>query len=132
MDLFKEVIPSILETKNHLISSEDEEREYNAFIVNKALSQHIDTIFYVNEMNLNHHLDNKLQYDFLYHSLKGYKRKYQKWLKYKETKEEEIVCKYYNCSRIKAKTYLSILTQEQLKQMEDKLDIGGKVSNTNK
>ena len=33
-----------------------------------------DTIFLVNEMNMNHHMDKKLQFDFLINSLRKRKR----------------------------------------------------------
>jgi hypothetical protein len=129
MDLFKDLLPSILKNKEHLLNSEDTEKEYTPFVVNKSLSQHIDCIFLSNEMNMNHHLDNKLQYDFYFHSVKPYKRNYEKWFKYKETKEIEQIKEYYNCSSIKAKGILSVLTPEQLKIIQSKLDKGGKAIN---
>ena len=80
-------------------------------------------------MNLNGHLDNKLQYDFLFHSLKGYKRKYQKWYNNKESVDSELIQEYYQCSPVKAKTILSVLTKEQIKYISNKLDKGGKITN---
>lgn len=129
MDLFKEIIPSLIKNKDYLLNQEDAEKSYSAFLVNKALSQHIDCIFYANEMNLNHHLDNKLQYDYYFNSIRRYKRDYQKWLKYSESKEIELVKEYYNCSGNKAKTILSVLTPDQLKIIKEKLDKGGKTTN---
>ena len=38
---------------------------YSSFIVNRGLSFFMDTIFQVNEMNRNHHLDSRLQFDYL-------------------------------------------------------------------
>ena len=55
LDLFKEVIPSILKTNEHIINSDEDEKDYTPFVVNKALSGHIDCIFYVNEVNKNPH-----------------------------------------------------------------------------
>lgn len=129
MDLFKELLPSILQNKEYLLNSEESEKEYKPFIVNKALSQHIDCIFHTNEMNLANHLDNKLQYDYLYHSVKSYKRNYQKWFKVNESPEIELVKEYYNVSNSKAKTLLSVLTKEQLDYIKNKLDKGGKTAN---
>lgn len=129
MDLFKDCIPSILQTKDYQLSSETEEREYAPYLVNKALSQHIDCLYHANLMNQNYHLDNKLQYDYLFHSVKGYKRRYQKWFKNQDTKEMELVKEYYQCSSAKSKTILSVLTKDQLKYIEKKLDKGGRVAN---
>ena len=64
MDLFKEVLPSLLQTKKSIITPENE-KEYKPYIVNRAISQHNDTILYVNEMNRFPNLDNKLQYNQL-------------------------------------------------------------------
>ena len=63
MDLFKDIIPSILQTKQYILTPENE-KEYEPYITNRALSQHNDIILYVNEMNLYSHLDKKMQYDF--------------------------------------------------------------------
>ena len=45
-------------------------RSIHHFIINKCLAPFNDTIMLVNEMNINNHLDNKLQYDFLLNSLR--------------------------------------------------------------
>ena len=39
--------------------------KYAQFIVNKCLAPFPDTIMLVNEINQRHHLDKKLQFDFL-------------------------------------------------------------------
>ena len=41
------------------------EKQYNSYIINKGLSYFIDTIFPANEMNLNSHIPNRMEYDFL-------------------------------------------------------------------
>ena len=41
------------------------EKKYPAYIINKCLSAFTDTIFYVNEVNRMHFLDNKLQNDLV-------------------------------------------------------------------
>ena len=125
-DLFGDVLPSLLQTKKYSFGDVVEEREYNPFIVNKALSVHIDCLYYVNEMNHNHILDKKLHYDFYYHGLKSFKRSYQKWFKADKIKSLELVKEYYGYSNHKAKQALALLTKEQLKYIEDKLDKGGK------
>jgi hypothetical protein len=49
-------------------------RSIPAFVVNKCMSGHIDTIMFANEMNMNHGLPTKLQYDFLLNSVRKRKR----------------------------------------------------------
>ena len=67
------------------------EKKYPAFIINKCVAPFQDTIFLVNEMNMNHHMDKKLQFDFLINSLRKRKR-YTPWLKIEKDKKFR-VCK---------------------------------------
>jgi hypothetical protein len=124
-DTFKQILPSLLENDSYQIESTEDEKGLLPFLINKSLSANIDTIFLSNEMNRRHFLDNKLQYDFLFHSVRKYKRKYQKWLKYDETKNVEVIKCYYNCSTQKAEEYINILTEDQIKCISEKLDKGG-------
>lgn len=126
MDLFKECLPSILEKNEYLIETEDDEKSYSPYMVNKSLSAHIDCLLHANAMNMYHFLDKKMQYDYLFHSIRKYKRKYQKWMKFNETKDIQIVKEYYNCSLSKAKDYLMILSKDQIRELSEKLDKGGK------
>ena len=48
-DLFKDIIPSVLQTKKDVL---EDEKDYNAFVVNKALSFHFDCVLQVNSMNM--------------------------------------------------------------------------------
>jgi len=124
-DTFKQILPSLLENNSYQIESTEDEKGLLPFLINKSLSANIDTIFLSNEMNRRHFLDNKLQYDFLFHSVRKYKRKYQKWLKYDETKNLELIKCYYNCSTQKAEEYINILTEDQIEYISKKLDKGG-------
>ena len=67
------------------------EKKYPAYIVNKCVAPFQDTIFLVNEMNMNHHMDNKLQFDFLLNTLRTRKR----YTPYAKHEEREIfrICK---------------------------------------
>jgi len=123
-DLFKEIIPSILQTKKEVVT-QDNERDYVPFIVNKALSFHYDCILYANEMNKNAHLDKNLQYHYYINIIRPWKRPFQKWQKLEKSEDLNIVKEYYKYSNDKAKAALEILTKEQLKEIEKKLYKGG-------
>jgi hypothetical protein len=101
------------------------EKKYPAFIINKCLAPFPDTIFLVNEMNINHHLDKKLQFDFLLNSLRTRKR-YTPWLKASKQKDIEYVKEYYGYNNEKAKSALKILSDEQIKTIKDSLNKGGR------
>ena len=109
------------------MDSEDEmwEKKYPAYIVNKCLAPFQDTVFLVNEMNINHHIDNKLQFDFLLNTLRT-RQRYTPWLKAKKEKYLEYVKEYYGYSNEKAKSALNILNDEQIKTIMNSLDKGGK------
>ena len=101
------------------------EKKYPPFIVNKCVAPFPDTIHLVNEMNIQNHLDSKLQFDFLLNSLRSRDR-YTPWLKAKKIKNIEYVKEYYGYSNEKAKVALDILNDEQIKTIKDSLSKGGK------
>jgi hypothetical protein len=124
-DLFKEIVPSILQTKKRCIETEDDEKDYNAYVVNRALSYHLDCVPYANEINMLHFLDRKLQYDYLLNSIRPMKRKFQPWQKAESVKDLECVKEYFGYSDAKAKEALSILTKDQLSYIRKITDKGG-------
>ena len=79
----------------------------------------------VNEMNKHHHLDKKLQFDFLLNSLRTRKR-FTPWLKASKSKNLEYVKEYYGYSNEKAKSALKLLDDEQIKTIKDSLNKGRK------
>jgi|TARA_B100000745_G_scaffold296580_1_gene242181 hypothetical protein len=123
----KEYINSINYSKEKLMNTEDEmwEKKYPAYIINKCIAPFQDTIFLVNEMNRNHHIDNKLQFDFLLNSLRKRKR-YTPWLKAKKEKYLECIKEYYGYNNEKAKSALNILNDEQIKTIMNSLNKGGR------
>jgi hypothetical protein len=123
----KDYLKVINETKEPLMDTDDEmwEKKYPPFIINKCLAPFPDTIFLVNEMNLNNHIDKKLQFDFLLNSLRTRKR-YTPWLKASKQKNLEYVKEYYGYNNEKAKSALKILNDEQIKTIKDSLNKGGR------
>lgn len=128
MDIFKELIPSIIQKKEYILSSEGE-KEYNPFLVNKALSNHMDTLYHSIQMNMNPNLDKRLQYDYLFYSVKAYKRPYQKWVKCVENSNLKYIKEYYGYSTSKAIQVLPLLSKDKLDFIKSKLDKGGKTPN---
>ena len=104
---------------------EYDEKKYPAYIVNKCLAPFSDTLFYVNEMNRLHFLDNRLQYEFLLNSI-GKRKRFAKWMKASKLKNIDVVKEYYGYSNEKAKQALDVLTEEQIKIIKTKLTRGGK------
>ena len=46
------------------------EKAYTSFMVNRGLSYFPDTILFANEMNVHHHIDHRLQFDFFINIIK--------------------------------------------------------------
>lgn len=121
-DLFKDIIHSILQTKKNVL---DNEKDYKAFIVNKALSFHKDCLMHANLMNIHHVVDNKLQYQYLINTIRPYRRQNEKWLKADKVENLECVKEYYGYSNEKAKAALEVLSEEQLITIKKELNKGG-------
>ena len=124
-DLFKEVVPSILQTKKDVLQTEQDVKEYTPFMVNRALSYHMDCILHANLMNMNHGLDKNLQYRYLLNSIRPMKRKFSPWHKSSVDKNLECVKEYYGFSNQKAKEALRILNDEQLAFIKERTNKGG-------
>mgnify|MGYP006268478823 CR=1 FL=1 len=123
-DLFKEIIPSILQTKKPVINDDQDAKDYPPYMVNKALSHHVDTIMFSNDMNMNFHLHKKAQYDYLINIVRGMKRPFTQWHKASKTNDLEAVKLFFGYSTRHAREALKLLTDEQLKIIRKKTFIG--------
>ena len=123
----KHYLKSINETKENLLDSDDPmwTKKYSPYIINKCLAPFNDTIMLVNEMNMRHHLDSKLQYDFLLNTIRS-KKRYAPWVKASKLKDLEYVKEYFGYSNEKAKAALKILDNEQINTIKSSLNKGGR------
>jgi len=125
LDLFKEIIPSIL-TKGKSVFPEDSDyKDYVPFVVNRALSYHMDCVLYVNDLNQHPSMDKDMQYHYLLNSIRPMKRKFQPWQKPSADKDIDCVKEYFGYNNQRAKEALAILTKEQIAEIRIKTDKGG-------
>jgi hypothetical protein len=124
-DLFKEVLPSILQTKKSVFQDTYDYKDYKPFVVNRALSYHMDCVLYVNEMNIHTGIDSDMQYSYLLNTVRPMKRKFQPWQKSEVDKDIECVKQYFGYSNEKAKEALRILNDEQIADIKIKTAKGG-------
>ena len=121
-------VNSISYTKKDLMTGTENdelaEAGYIPFLTNRALANHLDTVLYAQEMNMNHHLDNKLQYSYLLNTIRPSKR-FAKWAKKEVNSDLDAVREYYGYSYDKAKAVLQILTPDQIRIIKQKLEKGG-------
>ena len=123
-DLFKEIIPSILQTKKDVFNGEGYE-DYKPFLINRSLSYHMDCVLYANEMNINPSIDKDMQYQYLLNTIRPMKRKFQPWQKTEVLKDLECVKTYFGYSNEKAKEALRILNEDQIAEIRAKTNKGG-------
>ena len=120
-----EYLKAINETKKDIMVDDIAEKEYNPFIINRGLSFFKDTILYANEMNRYHHLDHRVQFDFFINIIRK-KKRWSKWIKTSEVDNLELIKEYYGYSNEKAKSVLSLLSNEQIEQLKKRIYKGGK------
>ena len=121
-----ELINSINNTKVNLMDQDEEvETKYNSFLTNRSLSYFPDTVLMSNEMNRLHHLDNKMQYDFLINIVRK-KKRFSKWDKPEQRDDIECVKRYFGYSETKAKQVVSLLSESQITTIKSKVSIGGR------
>ena len=116
---------AILQTKKQLIVDDLTEKEYQPFLVNRALSQHKDCVLFANEMNRRHHSDKKLQNDFLLNTVRSMKRPFAKWAKAEKNDDLECIKLAYGLSDSKAREALRLLSKEQILQLKEDTYKGG-------
>ncbi len=100
------------------------EKLYVPFIVNKALSNHLDCVLYANEMNGLAFLDHRLQHAYFLNSIRKMKRKHA-WYKKSVNDDLELVQSYFQCNPTKAKQLLTLLSADQIQMIRAKTMHGG-------
>ncbi len=120
-----EYLNAINSTKKDIMVDDIAEKGYNSFMVNRGLSYFNDTVLMANEMNVNHTIDNRLQFDFLINIVRK-KKRFSKWIKPETVSDVEVVKEYYGYSNEKAKQALSLLTSDQINELKKKVYKGGR------
>ncbi len=111
--------------KANIMVDDVAEKAYNPFMVNRQLSYFQDTVLFANEMNINSHLDNRLQFDFLINIVRK-KKRFSKWAKAQKNDDVEAIKEYYGYSNNKARQIHSLLSSEQINDLKKKVYRGGK------
>ena len=120
----KDWLNSINFTKENLAEDPDAIKKYTPYVINRCLSGNLDCIMFVNEMNINHHLDKDLQYSFYLNTLRK-KKRFSPWLRKEKVTDLRSVKQYYGYSNEKASQALKILSKQQLDYIKQRLETGG-------
>jgi hypothetical protein len=123
-DLFKDIVPSIMQSKKDVLTDDEAIKEYNSYVVNKTLSNYVDCVMQANAMNINYQLHPKAQYDYLINTIRAKKRPFAKW--HKSEKQEDLIAVklFFGYSDRRARDAIKLLTDEQIDVIKRKTIIG--------
>lgn len=103
----------------------DAVKDYPAFIVNRILGGFIDTLLYVNQLNIREFADKQMQYDYLINAVSKRKR-FNRKIEVDNNLNISLVMEHYNYNRERALEILPLLTDEKLAEMKASADKGGR------
>lgn len=117
-------VKSVSYDKKDIMIDDVEEKNYAPFLINKSLSYHQDSVFFTNEMNCRHGLDHRLQYLFLLNTLRK-RQRFSQWSKPYLSKKLDTIKDYYNISTLKAKEYMEVLSDKEVRELKNRMKTGG-------
>lgn len=104
------------------------EKDYGSFLINKGLSYFPDTVLYANEMNVHHDIPKKWQYQFYLNAITK-KKRFSKWHKKDNASDVlKLICRHYKYSEQKAYQIMDILKPEQIEEIRQLYQTGGRNS----
>lgn len=105
--------------KKDYLFEEDDRKNYNQFMINRGLAQHVDTLMFANEMNKRSQLNDEMHHDFLFYSISS-KKRYGKWVK-ADTTDTDLVAflqDKYAINQETAMLYLKLSDKNEIKQLK--------------
>lgn len=110
---------------NNKTEVEFNEKSYPAFMVNRGLSYFQDTVLIANEMNIKHHIDSLIQFDF-YRIIVRKKKRFSKWHKASKDDNIDVIKEYFGYSNDKARQVRDLFSDQDIQEMKLTLQKGGK------
>lgn len=117
-------VKTISETKEDIY--EGNEKDYNPFVINKAMSFNVDCVFIAHELSKYPGIPKRAQYDLWLNSIEK-KKRWGKWTK-KDSLPDDIalIKEAYGYSDSKAVSVLPLFNDKQLLELRDILNKGGR------
>jgi len=124
---FFDFLNAINDTKKDLIKEDPHtEKDYVPFMINRGLSYFPDTIMFANEMNAHASIPKNWQFDFYLNGIVK-KKRFSKWHKRDQNSDQlALVMREYGYSAQKAAQALELLTEKQIKELQEKYKTGGR------
>lgn len=107
--------------------SEETEQDFSAFMINRGMSQNVDTVMFANEMNKNCRGTKQMVYDFYYYIVTK-KKRFGKWSKRDSVNDDNVklVMEHYQVNRVRALEYLRLLSSEEVIKIKSMYEVGGR------
>lgn len=99
--------------------NEENEKDYNAFLINKAFSYYPDTLLYSAEINL-YSVEKDMHFSYFINSIRP-KKRFAPWVKKQDSDDLDAVMIYYDYSHQKASQVLPLLSKQQLDIIKSKI-----------
>lgn len=127
LDLFSDWLATINYKSKDLFEEhgEEVESEYEAFMINKAMSLHEDTIHHANLMNRYYDLPAKMQYHFYWHAVPR-KKRFAQWPKKTKSNLIKMIMEAYGYNRQHAEEIAIHFKPEDEEALEVYLSKGGR------
>jgi hypothetical protein len=123
-------VESILRTKVQMIRGTENdalaEKGYNPFLTNRALSFHVDTVLYANEVNTRGGMDPAMQYQYLLSSVRAMSRP-RSWTKRSTDEAVEAIGRWYRVNPTRAREIHSIIGEAGVAEINRKMVTGGRM-----
>lgn len=123
-NVFFDFLNAISFSKEDLLETV-EENQYTPYMINRYLSFSQDTVLYAQAMNELPEIDNAMHFDFLLGAIRKKKRFFEYKKKLKDDENIERVKEFYNCSLKVARSYLKLLSKEELEHIIKITEKGG-------
>lgn len=103
------------------------ETEYNAFMINRGLSQYRDTVLFAQVMNqTGQYVSKQMQYDFYRLAVTDKKRRFAKWAKADKLLEIEKLALHFGINKHVMNNYVSLLGETDYDALLKTLERGGR------
>lgn len=111
--------------KEYLLTDENQS-DFSPFMVNRGMSQNVETIMFANEMNKHWQITKEMVHDFYFYIVPK-KKRFGKWSKASGDDKDslDLIVKHYGVSRLKAIDYLKLLSSEDINDIKLKYNEGG-------
>lgn len=119
-----QILNSINFTKDPDLIHEYNQSDYVPWVINKAMSQHPDTILHANEINLRPNTPKLQQYKYYCNSVTK-KKRFGKWLKCQKNPDIVALQQYLNINYRKASEMFPLLSTEELERIKLELSLKG-------